>query len=131
MDLLRIPRFITDTKVYYCELSSYDEASFLASILNAPTVDRMLKPMQSRGSWGPRDIHKKPLELPIPQFDAADPTHRRLAQLGKRCSEKVKAWLAGGGAGTVASIGRLRRMARDLLKEELAEIDALVEKILR
>jgi hypothetical protein len=73
---------------------------------------------------------QKALELPIPKFDAANPTHKRVAELGKECSAKVDKWLAGGGAGKITSIGKLRGMVRAMLKEELQEIDALVEKIL-
>ena len=122
--------YIADTKTYFCELKSHEEALYLTTVLNAPIVDKLLKPMQSRGLWGPRDIHKKVLELPIPKFDAENPTHRRLVELGKECSAKVEKWIASGGAGKITSIGKLRGMVRVMLKEELHEIDALVETIL-
>jgi len=99
-------------------------------VLNAPIIDQQLKPMQSRGQWGPRDIHKKVLELPIPQFDPGNADHQRLAELGKECSEKVADWLASGGPGKIRSIGRLRSMVRKMLAEELKEIDKLVRGIL-
>jgi hypothetical protein len=44
---------------------------------------------------------------------------------------RVAGWLAGGGAGKVTSIGRLRGMVRQMLAVELAEIDALVKDILK
>ena len=122
--------FVADTKTFCCELSNRQEAFFLAAVLNAPHVDRLVKPMQSRGLWGPRDIHKKVLELPIPQFDAANPTHTQLAKLGRECSAEVEKWLVNGGAGKITSIGTLRGKVRAILKAKLAEIDALVEKFL-
>ena len=122
--------FIADTKTYFCELSNRHEAFFLVAILNAPVIDRLIKPMQSRGLWGPRDIHKKALELPIPQFDAGNTTHLRLAEFGNDCTAKVGPWLAGGGAGNIKSIGRLRGMVRAILKDELKEIDVMVKEIL-
>lgn len=122
--------FLADYVTYYFPTSNKHEADFLAAILNAPTVDKLIKPMQARGLWGPRHIVKKVLELPIPKFDAANPTHKRLAELGEECSAKVKRWLASGGAGNITSIGKLRSMVRAMLKEELAEIDTLVEEIL-
>jgi hypothetical protein len=73
---------------------------------------------------------KKVLDLPIPQFDPAQAEHRRLAELGKACSERVAAWLAAGGPGKTQSIGRLRAMVREMLKEELAEIDECTTQIL-
>jgi hypothetical protein len=100
------------------------------AVLNAPIIDKLIKPMQSRGLWGPRDICKKVLELPIPQFDEKNKIHQRLAKLGEECSAKVEQWLVSGGAGNIKSIGKLRSMVRQMLKEELAEIDELVKKIL-
>jgi hypothetical protein len=122
--------FLADYKTYYLETSNSNEAYYLSALLNAPTVDAWIKPMQSRGLWGPRDICKKVLELPIPKFDAKNPAHQRLAELGKECSEKVERWLAGGGAGKTKSIGVLRRAVREMLSEQLQEIDALVKDIL-
>ena len=122
--------FVADTKTYFCELSDIQEALFLVTSLNAPIINKLIKPMQSRGLWGPRDIHKKVLELPIPQFDENKPNNQKLAELGKDCTAKVKHWLEAGGAGEIKSIGKLRSMVREMLKEELKEIDVLVGKIL-
>ena len=35
--------------------------------------------MQSQGLWGPRDIHKKVWELPIPIYKEEKREHRELA----------------------------------------------------
>jgi len=112
------------------ETTEETEAYYLAAVLNAPLVDRLIKPTQARGLWGPRHIHKKVLDLPIPQFDPSQEDHRRLAELGKACSERVAAWLATGGPGKTQSIGRLRRLVREMLREELAEIDECTTQIL-
>ncbi|MEK7399966.1 MAG: hypothetical protein AAB116_23735 [Candidatus Poribacteria bacterium] len=42
----------------------------------------------------------------------------------------MKQWLADGGAGNIKSIGKLRSMTRNMLKDELSEIDLLVKQIL-
>ena len=49
--------------------------------------------------------------------------------LGKECSTKVEQWLASGGTGKIKSIGKLRGMVREMLKDELREIDELVKEI--
>jgi len=128
----RIPvqGFLADVKTFHCEPRSGEESRFLAAMLNSPFLDQLIKPMQSRGLWGPRDIHKKVLELPIPQFDPADHSHQRLAQLAEGCASKVHDWLAGGGPGKIKSIGKLRSMVREVLAQELAEIDVLVKELL-
>jgi hypothetical protein len=122
--------FIADAKIYSCELSNLNETFFLVSVLNAPLIDQLIKPMQSRGLFGPRDIHKKVFELPIPEFKMDSPIHSRLAELGEECTVKVERWIAGGGIGNIKSIGRLRGMVRKMLKNELEETDNLVKEIL-
>jgi len=122
--------FLMDTKTYYMETFDSGEAYYLDVILNAPEINTLIKPMQSRGLWGPRDIHKKVLDLPIPKFDDKNTIHLQLTKMGEGCHVKVKQWLADGGAGNIKSIGKLRSMARNMLKDELSEIDVLVKQIL-
>lgn len=129
--LVQARGFIADHVTYSSEVESEKEAHYLAAILNAPAVDRMIKPMQSRGQWGPRDIHKKVFDLPVPQFDPGKAAHRRLTELSEACSERVGQWLLAGGPVNTRSIGRLRSMVRDMLSRELAQIDRLVQKLLR
>ncbi len=123
--------FVADHKVYFFDLNNRSEAFYLASILNAPIIDRLIKPMQSRGSWGPRDIHKKVFELPIPQFDATNAEHRKLSELGEGCTDKVQNWVLSGGKGKIKSIGKLRSIVREMLQEELNEINPIVVRILQ
>ena len=106
------------------------EAHFLTAILNSPIIDEKIKPMQARGLWGPRDIHKKVLELSIPQFEKSDPAHLELAKLGELCRRKVADWIQSGGPGKIKSIGKLRTMVRGILAKELSEIDRLVKDLL-
>jgi len=120
-----INKFIAESKTYYFETSNALEAFYLISILNSPLIDKMIKPMKAL-----RDIHKKVLELPIPQFDPSNDIHRRLAGLGNIYSQKVSNWLQSGGQGKIKSIGVLRSRVREMLKEELKEIDTLVQQIL-
>ena len=78
-----------------------------------------------------REYHrKKVFELPIPRFDPAQEAHRALAALGRECARQVSDWIESGGPGDVRSIGKLRSVVRELLGEELAKIDRLVELLL-
>jgi len=128
---VRAARFVVDYKTYYFETGDRTEAFYLAAVLNAPAIDKLIKPMQTRGQWGPRDICKKVLELPILQFDPSEEAHLELAELGRVCTQKVADWLGGGGPGKVRSIGKLRSMVREMLAEEREEIDGWVEPLLR
>jgi len=122
--------FVAESETYCFETTEKTEGNYLASFLNAPVIDNMIKPMQARGLWGARHIHKKVLELPIPQFDNSVPSHLELAKLGELCSHKVANWIQIGGPGKIKSIGKLRAMVREMLAKELTEIDRLVGPLL-
>jgi len=53
-----------------------------------------------------------------------------LAEIARGASARIGEWLASGGPGDTQSIGRIRSMARKLLRKELKEIDKLVEPML-
>ncbi len=121
--------FLADYKTFYFETREKHEARYLAAILNSPTVDALIKPMQSRGLWGPRDICKKVLELPVPEFRKQNPKHLRLAELAEACEAKVQDIRAS--LKEEGTIGRARAAVRQALKNELQEIDSLVKGLLR
>jgi hypothetical protein len=118
--------FVADVDTFYYQTKDDAEAHYLCAILNAPYVDEKIKPWQTRGQWGERDIVRRPFEvLPIPRFDPEDEKHRKLAELSKECHEKVRKLKLEG-----KSIGFLRNKVREHLAAELAEIDRLVKEIL-
>ena len=123
---LTIQGFIAEWTSYYYQTKDETEAHFLCSFLNAPYVDERIKPYQTRGQWGERDISRTPFEaVPIPRFNPKDERHQKLAELSQECHEKVaKLSLMG------KSIGFLRNKVREHLIEELAEIDRLVRDTL-
>ena len=126
---ISVKKFIAESETYYFETSNPEEAFYLSSILNSPIIDKMIKPMQTRGLYGPRHFHKKVLEIPIPRFEPSNKIHRHLAELGKICSQEVYNWIKSGGQGKIKSIGILRSKVREMLKEELEEIDSLIRQI--
>ena len=125
---VEIQGFVAESTEYYYETANGEEACYLAAILNSATVDELLKPMQSRGLWGPRHIHKKVLEIPIPKYNPSDENHRALSQLGEQCTQKVEQLLPQ--LTKSRSIGHTRRLIKAQLKEELARIDEIVKQIL-
>jgi len=126
---LELQDFVTDVKTFYLETDKKAEAHYLCSILNAPTVDELIKPMQSRGLFGPRDIHKKVWELPIPEFDSSNHDHLALAKLGEEGTKKISEFLSHGVP--QKSIGNLRKIIKAELQNEIKEIDGIVKKILK
>jgi len=120
--------FVAESKVYYFDTDKKEEAYYLAAVLNSPIVDELLKPMQSRGLWGPRDIHKKVLEIAIPQYNPSDDNHQALSKLGEECAQKVEQLPPQHAKSR--SIGHTRRLIKAGLKEELTQIDEIVKRIL-
>ena len=131
-----LQHFVAVDATYSFQTNNGREAAYLVAILNSPTVDMLIKPMQARGLWGPRDIHKKVWELPIPKFDPRDKTHPRLAEIAEACAEKVRDMVPGlkelfRDLRGCHAIGRARSAVRVALKDELDEIDALVKDTLK
>ncbi len=119
--------FVAEAKTYFYETDDGNEAHYVCAALNSTIVNEGIKPLQTRGLFGERDIHRRPFMLPIPKFDPNNSVHLRLAELSKICHEKVaKAKVRFTGK----SVASLRRQARETVKEELKEIDELVSKLL-
>ncbi|MBI4330733.1 MAG: N-6 DNA methylase [Chloroflexi bacterium] len=129
---LDVSHYVTDCKNYVLETEKAGEAYYLSAVLNSTALDALLQPFRRRGQKGHPDVHKKIFDVAsIPQFDAKNAVHLRLARLSRECGKKVAGWLAGGGPGEVKSIGKVRSMVRDVLANELHEIDDLVRTILK
>nr|MDP2190231.1 N-6 DNA methylase [Rhodoferax sp.] len=124
-------RLLADHKTYVTFVESEEEARYLECYLNCGYINRAIKQFQSRGLFGPRDVHKKILELPWPEFSRNRPSHRRLIELGRSASQAVQGIL-----GTQQdleldprTLGRLRSSIRREIAGLMGQIDALVEAI--
>lgn len=71
---------IIEHKLYWAAFASTDEAKFVCAILNAPETTRRVGPLQSRGLFGARDFDMYVWYLNIPEYDAADDSHRRVVE---------------------------------------------------
>jgi hypothetical protein len=125
--VIKLKGFIAESKTYFFETNDELEAFYLCAVLNSKVVDDWIKPMQNIGDWGERDIHKRPLLLPIPKFDPNDIRHVSLAMIGKRCKTIIMSNLEKLGT---KSIGRDRTLARKLLADELKQINDIVIQLI-
>jgi hypothetical protein len=119
--------FIADTKTYYLDTETRDEAHYLCALLNAPVVDAAIKKYQSRGKGvvGERDIHRTPFEAcPIPPYDDNNSLHLALAELSKQAHETILTTALEG-----ATV-KARRMARGALQPQIEQIDVLAQQLL-
>lgn len=127
--------FIADHKTYIFSSNNHSEANYLCAYLNAQAVNKAIKPFQTQGQQGERDIHKRILDVPLPLFDADNPDHRELAELGALATQKSAAFVGalklGKDGGTLPphQLGRLRGEIRDFLRAELEAIDKALRRI--
>ncbi|GAB3641560.1 N-6 DNA methylase [Spirosoma arcticum] len=125
-------KYIVDKAAYAFYTNSEQEAHYLTAFLNANSTNFSMKPFQSTGLFGARDVSKKILDVPLPQFKADNPLHVRLAELGKACAGLVAGYIAVNDLANQAyNVGRERSEIRNrLLAEELREIDVILGKLI-
>jgi hypothetical protein len=134
---------IVESTLYHYGTDDANEAFYLVSVLNSSVLDELIKPMQSKGGFGERHIHKKPLEYPIPKYRPRDPIRRRLSELGRKASEIAQRALPQilreygyderlkeRGVLLPQEVATVRRRLREELGGLLEEIDALVVELL-
>jgi type I restriction-modification system DNA methylase subunit len=123
------PRFVVDHKLYWAAFSNVREAHYVAAMLNSETANQMIKPFQSTGLLGERDIHKKLLDLPFPSFNEENPKHNALADIGICAWKKAREVVSSAEFPTGTSTARQRGLIRTNLESELGQIDKLVKQL--
>ena len=116
---IKINGFIADYKTYWYATNDRQEANYLASVLNSNTLDELIKPHQSRGKFGPRDICRLPFEFYIPPFDKNKGTHKQIAVLGLEATKEAM---------------KLPKKSRSNIKNalpQMKEINKLVSELLK
>ena len=123
--IIPVRGFVVESKTYFYETNNEDEAHYICAILNSDIVNEGIKPLQPRGLYGERDIHRRPFVLPIPKFDKKNTIHKKLAELSKLCHSLVSKM-------TFRSTrpASARKQVRDALKEQINEINSIAEELL-
>jgi len=122
--------FIVEHKLYWAAFSAETEAHYVTAVLNSSIANKAIKPFQSTGLMGERDIEKKLLDLPIPEYNPRLAEHRELARLGRQATSEAAAAVTGAQFPAGAGLARQRGFVRVQVAETLAEIDKLVATIL-
>jgi len=111
--------FVPDVKTFYFSTNDFYEACYLAAILNSNVLDAKIKPYQTRGKFGPRDIHRRPFEFFIPNFDPKNLLHKMIAELGKGATKEV------------SSLQRMSRLKVKIAIPSMKAIDRLLLELLK
>ena len=93
--LIRDNHSILDHKLFQTICQSDDEAYYLLAIINSNELATRAKPFCTT-NWAKkiRDFHKHGWKLPIPRYDAGDPLHVRLSELGATAEQECQALIA-------------------------------------
>lgn len=126
---VRISGVCADDTALRIDTDDYDEAMFLAAMLNAPIINSLIKPMQSRGQWGERHIQKKVLELPLPKYDPRNKKHKELCRLGEQAQAKARSLIMDLES-KYTDIGKIRQLIKVELEEEILKIDRIVRDLI-
>ncbi|MBS1767903.1 MAG: SAM-dependent DNA methyltransferase, partial [Acidobacteria bacterium] len=124
------PPFIVDVKLYWAAFDTKEEAIYLATILNSEAVNAAIKPFQSMGLLGERDVHKKVLDLPIPIFDPENLLHQKLLLIGSEAHQKAAIALNDPSFPSGGALARQRKFIRTQIQPLLEQIDILVHALL-
>jgi hypothetical protein len=121
---------LVEHKLYWAAFNNPAEAYFVSAVLNSTSVNEMIKPFQSTGLLGERDIEKKLLDVPIPTFDSGIALHRKVSELGHDAHRQAQAVISDQNFPAGGSLARQRACIRTALGEIMAEIDGLVRNLL-
>ena len=89
--VIRDHHAIVDRKLYQTICGSEDEAYYILAILNSKELTTAAEKFMTKGLFGARDFEKHGWKLPIPRYEADDPLHDRLSELGKAAEQECQA----------------------------------------
>ena len=89
--VIRDKNAIVDRKLYQTICQSEDEAHYLTAILNSDELATRARPFCIT-NWAKkiRDFEKHGWKLPIPRYEASDPLHARLSELGATAEQECQ-----------------------------------------
>ena len=120
---------ILDTALYQTKCKSEDESCYLTAIINSNKLAAAAETFMSRGLYGARNFHKHSWKLPIPRYDASDPLHVRLSELGKAAAHECAAIIANSDIMSKPAGNAQARAARKVLRHEWQPNSATAQAI--
>jgi len=119
--------FIVESKTYVMYTNNKDEAYYITAFLNSNHANLVIKDFQSKGLFGPRDIHKKILDVPFSKYNPKNTKHLQTIEIAKECESEVKTYILKNFLKHKDyNVGTERSRIRKLLADKLIEIDSLL-----
>ena len=116
--------FISDYTTYRFETNRKEEAHYVCTILNAPSISKAVKPFQPDGAYGKRDIGPRPFMLRIPEYDENNGNHKQLVDIGIDCHNLVRKTVF-----SSTGFRSTRNESKRILQNYLDAIDNIVERM--
>jgi len=120
--------FIAESKTYVLYADNKDEAYYLTAFLNSNYANLVIKDFQTKGLFGPRDIHKKILDVPLAKYNTTNPKHKEIVQISMNNEKIVKKYIIDNELNLKDyNVGIERSKIRKLLSSELIKLDKLIK----
>ena len=116
--IIRDNRAIVDRTLYQTVCQSEDEARYVLALINSNALAAATAPFMPKGLYGPRHFEKHGWKLPIPRYDASDPLHVHLSDLGKAAEPECVVLIANSDIPTKPAGDAQSRSARKMLRHE-------------
>ena len=127
--IIRDKHAILENALYQTVSCSIDEARYLLAVLNSQHLEKQTGIFMPRGLFGARHFHKHGWKLSIPRYDANDPLHVRLSELGETAEQECQALIAESDIPTKPAGDAQSRAARRLLRHEWQPNSATAQDI--
>ena len=81
-------QYVIDQTLYWTIVDTEEEAIYLSSLLNCPTLNEIIAAFQPQGIFGERHVHTLPLEY-IPKYDSNNSQYNYLVRIAKNLCDEL------------------------------------------
>ena len=127
--VIRDSNAIMDRKLYQTICQSENEAYYVLAVINSEQLAAAAATFMTKGQYGARDFEKHGWKLPIPRYDASDPLHVHLSELGKAAESECAALIANSDIMSKPAGDAQSRAARKMLRHEWQPISVTAQAI--
>ena len=125
---------IIDYTLFWAPCRNHQEAHYVLAIINSRTLYETAKPLMAKGQFGARHLQKHLWKLSIPEYDATNRLHQKIARAGQAAAhgadEQLQNLYKQHGAAVSTTIAR-RELHKWLAQsDEGKQVETLVKQLL-